>query len=300
MQDMKGQFILKNERSGFFIFLPTFCISLVILSALFLLFTLYTKATADVELVKKDIPADYQSTEEESMSALVLGCKQEADMPGFIMAFYYDAPSGIFTAVTIPPQTVITLDGRTDTIVGHYDYAGTQGSVDAVSEEFGTNLQKYFRIQQDGIANMANFLGGVNWEVASDTVVDGQQILAGRQLLDGRRIAAFLFDTETLGVVDGNLQSSLCRILFKSGFSKSLAQHYQEFSSKILENCETNMNQYDFLNREKGFESHLKNGNIQVNSFALTGEYNEEKTEFYPDSESITKIKTIFPQNRGK
>lgn len=258
------------------------------------MFTFYLKTTG-VEATKDDVPAvDHQPDESESLGVVLLGCREASDLPGLVLAIYYDAPGKKLTAVVFPPETVCMQNGKEDTIAGHYDYEGVRGGLHAVGALLETDIQRYIRIQRTGISNLTDFLGGVEWTLEEDTLADGEEMLAGQQLLDGRRFAAFLFDTSSSKTTDGDLQAAFLEKLLKNGLTEEMAPRLEKLTNALLYNSETNLNQYDFMRRREGMRTLLEKGELQIEVFCIAGSYNTEKTEFYPSPEGIEKVKSIF------
>ena len=75
----------------------------------------------------------------------------------------------------------------------------------------------------------------------------------------------------------------------------SLASRVEKMATAILSNCETNLNQYDFITRQEGIQSLLTDGKLQTEVFALDGEYDGDG-RFSPDERSLSQVKKIFPQ----
>ena len=277
------------------------CVSLVVLGAVFLLLTLYLKGfghTNPAEAVKNDVPAaPVEAVEEQSLAWVLLGCKAEGDEPACILAGYYDAVAGSLSAVVIPPAAVVTQAGRTDTFTGHYDYEGVRGVVHAAAALLDTDILRYFRVTSQDVSELTDLLGGVSYTLDGDVTADGQRFLAGDQLLDGRRLSAFLFDTSRLGVPDTVLQADLTGRLFFSGMSAELSPRMGKLTGLLLGECETNLSQYDFVRREEAFRGLLDTASLQTKVIPLEGSYNLDFSIFTPETASLDAAQALFPHS---
>lgn len=288
---------MKRQHQGFWVFITTLCLSLAALGVIFLGLTLWLKNTGNVakaNLVQSDIPA--APTEDESLSFVLLACPGAADPPALAVAFWYNAPAAALSAVTLPPETLVLQNGRCDTIAGHYEYEGVRGGVNAIRALLGDGLVRYFRTQSPGAANLTDFLGGVSVLLPEDEIRSGETFLAGEQLLDGRRMAAFLFDMGETGHTDAGLQAKLLGELLSGGFSPGAASRCKKLPDLLFYNCETNLSRYDLTSRAEGFAQAAEAGRLRTEVRALEGEYSPDGKRFFPAGDSLEAARALFPQ----
>lgn len=287
-----------RDGKGWGIFVSSLCLSIVALGSVFLVLTVSLKA-GEANAVKQDVPVVSSQTQEElreqNLAWVLIGCREAADQPGYLLAGYYDAVQGKLSAVVIPPQTISTQMHRTDTIIGHYEYEGVRGGMNGVKSLLETDILRYFRLTSSGVAALTDFLGGVEYSLESDVTMDGQTFLSGEQMLDGRRMAAFLFGTERLGVTDALLAADLTSRLLQSGLSENLSHRMYPLISLLLEQTETNLSQYDLIRRTERFQKLVETGTLQIEVRALEGGYNFDRSVFTPTAESLVVAKAMFP-----
>lgn len=291
-----------KDWKGWGVFLAALCLSLVALGAFFLFLT-WSVRNAGMSASRPEESETALEQEEreaqlkrQNLAWVLIGCREAADAPGLIVAGYYDAQQGSVRAVVVPAEAVATQAGRTDTIAGHYDYEGVRGAVNAAEALLSCEILRYFRITSGGIATVSDFLGGVEYTLTQDVVMDGQRFLAGEQLLDGRRIAAFLFATEEQGVPDTGLQAELIGNLLEEGIAGGLSGRMLQLTQLLLEDTETNLSQYDFVMRTERMEELLEAQALHTEVLALEGEYNEDQSIFTPYAASLEAAQAIFPE----
>lgn len=282
---------MARKNKGFGIFISTFCISFVILSALFLLFMLYTR-TAKVETVEPDVPKEHIVTAKENMTLLLLASDNITNPPELILLASYRAPQGQLSLLLLPPETVCQREGRTDTLEGWYDYEGVRGCLNSVNTLLNVDIQRYLRTDGNGLAALIDFLGGVEYEIPGDFTIGSEQFYAGRQLLDGRRLKTLLFFPDSYGAAEVARQRELTSLLAESRLNESFAGEYDRFTATLFDCCETNLSQFDFLERREGFTSHLRNHSLALSTLSLEGDYSANHTRFTPDSTSIRDIQS--------
>lgn len=267
----------------------------MILSCVFLVVFILSKSD-NANTDQESIPyiSEYHPSKDENLSILLLGCDQAESLPDLALLLYYDAPQGILYPIVLPTVTISTVNDRTDTLQGHYDYEGMRGGVNAMKSLFSIELDRFGRLQKAGIANMVDFLGGLPYHLPNDRVIGGDTILKGEQLLDGRRVASLLLSKNNNSLCNYKLQSELITKLIKNSFHDKLVERYEQFVSAFFYNTETNLNQYDFAKRQTGFLNRLKLDSVVTTELIVEGEYNHNFTEFYPDEESIKKVTALF------
>lgn len=287
---------MKKSKKGIWIFLLSLIITFTILGSIFMLFFLYKKTT-NVEIKQDDIAYDsnYKSKKSESMSMVIIACEKINLPPQFILLLNYDAPNSKIYITVLPPNAVSTVSIREDTIIGHYDYEGIRGGVNAVKSLLLLDVDRYARLDRTGVANLVDFLGGIEFDVKEEVVfVDAEgnkeEFFKGKQLLDGRRVSALLFNKKDNKNVDIDLQLEISTQLFNQKFNNKLSSKLSNFVSAFFYNAETNMNQYDFAIRQKGLEDKLKKDAFKIEALNIDGEYVNEGERFLPNTKSIETI----------
>lgn len=286
----------KSSSKGFFIFFISLLISLCVFGTMFILFSKYTQVEV-VDKNKTDIPyiSDYKPNKDEDLTILLIGCEQPTSDPSLVVLLDYKAPEGEFNIITLPTTLVCTTSfGREDTIIGHYNYEGIRGCVDAVSSLFSLSDCKYIRIQQNGISNMVDFFGGLPYTVTRYKKIDNQEFLPGEQLLDGRRFSSLLLEITPQGVTDNTTQASLLYDIFTKSFNQDLVDKYDNFIKAVFYNTETDINHLDFARSKTGFLNRLKLDSLVLEQFALKGDYSNNYTRFTPSATSFNAIAKIL------
>lgn len=257
---------------------------------------MYTQ-TEVVDKNKENIPyiSDYHPSRDEDLTILVLGCELPTSTPSLAILLDYNAPEGELNIISLPTSLVCTTSAdRVDTLVGHYNYEGIRGCVDAVSNLFSIKDCKYIRIQQNGISNMVDFFGGLPYTITTYKEIAEQQFFPGEQLLDGRRFSTLLLEITPMGITDNSTQANLVYDLLKRGLSLSLVDKYDSFIKAIFYNCETDLNQLDFAKTKTGFLNRLKLQTLILNKHSLKGDYHNNYSNFTPSPDSFNSISKLL------
>lgn len=307
---------MKITKKGVGVFLLSLTIAFVLIGGIFMLFYKYIQ-TVGVSDGKKDVPykADtknnqYIPKKEESMNLLLIGCEEIHLAPKMMMVITYNAVEGELMLTPLPPSAVATVGVREDTLSGHYDYEGIRGGVNAVKSLLVTDIDRYARLDKAGIADLIDFLGGIECELKAGVVCtyeDGStEVLSrGKQLLDGRRAAALMlcnsaqysstedeYEKNSLILRQGELSSRLLRQRMNSRLCGKLPDLIQAF----FYNAETNLNQYDFAIRQKGLDKLLDEHRLTIVLNSLKGEQVKDysSNNFVPDNQSIRELSRIL------
>lgn len=284
------------KQHGFLVFFISLLISLCVLGSLFIIFSRYTQVEV-VDKSKQDIPyiSDYKPNRDEDLSILLIGTKQLSLDPSLVVLLDYNAPEGEFNIITLPTSLICTTSsGREDTIIGHYNYEGIRGSVDAISNLFSLSNCKYLRIQQNGISNMVDFFGGLPYFNTSYKKIETMEFFPGEQLLDGHRFSTLLLEITEQGISDNSAQTDLLYDMFSKSFNIDLVDDYDNFVKSIFYNCETDLNHLDFARIKTGFLNRLKLDSLVIQNFAIKGNYNHNYTKFTPSDTSFNTISDIL------
>lgn len=94
--------------------------------------------------------------------------------------------------VSIPRDTMVTINGATQKINAAYAFGGAAGAVECVSEFAGVDISHVVEVRFNALEKVVDTLGGVTVNVPESFVtVDGLSFSAGEQTLDGERALAF-------------------------------------------------------------------------------------------------------------
>lgn len=288
----------KGRYNGFWLFLLSMIISFCILGCLFLGLLYYTRTNGVLE-PQEDIPyiSEYHPSKDENMTVLLMGCETPESPPELFVLFKYDAPRGRLRCITFPSALICkTSQGREDTLAGQYDYSGIGGAVDALGKLLDIEIDRYMRVQRLGLSNIVDFFGGVPYNLTTPREIGEETLLAGEQLLDGRRLSALCFAdaSEKAPLPDCGLQAELTSLLIKSGFSEFSPTKYSALSNSVFYNSETNITQYDFALRQEGFLNSIKKESLEIGEYSLKGLYSSDYSAFYPNMQSLKEVKEFL------
>lgn len=282
---------MAKSKKSVWVFLASSGISFVILGTIFAVF-FYLTDTTEIDKNQEDIPyiSQYTPSPKESINVLVIGCEQEHYPTSLALLFCYDAPTGIIYVTSLPIQSLSTVGIREDTLAGHYDYQGLQGSVIATENLLATKIDRYVRLDKQNISNLVDFLGGIDYEITEDFAIGEETFMKGKQLLDGRRVSTILFGKKENDVANTSMQEELVAKLIQQRFNQDLADKYAKFSSAFFYNAQTDLNQYDFALRQKGICSKMQLDSVVVKRLRIRGTYNLENTQFTPTRQSLEEV----------
>lgn len=252
----------KKDRKPVAVFFISFAVSFVILMCIFLIFFIVgTSKDREVSSNKEGVPyySDYQATAQENVSMLIIGCEQLESEPSLLLFASYDAVGGEISIQQLDPSQFVGYKDRVDTLKGHYSYQGITGCVNATEELLGVTVDKFIRITSVGIANMIDYLGGIQYELKEKINCKGISFSVGKQTFDGRRVAAILLDSSY-----SDIKQELLESYFTEHFNKNLAADFGKYVTAFFYNAETNFNQYDFAIRQKGFLSTLHKSTLGI------------------------------------
>lgn len=271
----------KDAHRGLKIFFITLTVSFVVMMCIFLLFFLFgsfgiSEPTAQTE---NNIPA-YTAKPEENLNLLLIGCERTELPPSTIMLIRYNAVESSITLIPLDPDTRVVINDQQTTLAAQYDYASIHGCVLAVKNLLSCDVDRYIRINAVGMANLVDYLGGIQYEFTDGITAKGLPFPAGRQLLDGRRVGAIMSDDAPLAV-----KGNLIKGYIDQHFTSSL--DYNKLTSALFYNIETNLNQYDLAFRQKGFFSAI-GGELEVTAIPL------EAASGIPDASTLELLTSLL------
>lgn len=146
------------------------------------------------ELVEELTPV---SSESDAFYTLILGSdareSDEGSRSDVIMLARIDPSAGTVTLVSIPRDTMVTINGETQKINAAYAFGGAAAAVRCVSEFAGVPISHYVRVHFEELEEVVDMLGGVWVDIPEDIAAGngGMSFSAGEQLLTGEQALAY-------------------------------------------------------------------------------------------------------------
>lgn len=133
---------------------------------------------------------------DESFYVLILGRDarpgEDASRSDVNMLARIDPATGTVTLVSIPRDTMVTINGSTQKINAANAFAGAAGAVRCVSQFAGVNISHFVSIDFDGLVEVVDMLGGIWIDVPEAFSTGGYSFQEGEQLLTGEQALVFV------------------------------------------------------------------------------------------------------------
>jgi polyisoprenyl-teichoic acid--peptidoglycan teichoic acid transferase len=178
-----------------------------------------------------------------TFNVLILGIDaraEESSRTDIIMVAHVDPKAKTVNMVSIPRDTRVYLPGIGNTKINHAHFvgnekggnnAGTQASIQAVSDLLGVPINYYFKTNFEGFVHFVDSIGGVGVDLPKEVKLDqplmGRSIItlpAGKQTLDGALTLDFVRERYSLPNGDFDRQSDQLMVL------KLIAEKVTQFS----------------------------------------------------------------------
>lgn len=178
------------------------------------------------------IEESYSSAEQSSFNVLLLGIDaraKESSRTDIMIVAHIDPTNHTVNLVSIPRDTRVHLPGVGYTKINHAHFlgqesggnkAGTEASIQAVSNLLGIPINYYFKMNFEGFIHFIDTIGGVEVdlpnEIRLEKPLQGRDIItlpAGKQTLDGHLTLDFVRERYSLSNGDFGRQSSQIMVL---------------------------------------------------------------------------------------
>jgi LCP family protein required for cell wall assembly len=167
-----------------------------------------------------------------TFNVLILGIDaraEESSRTDVIMVAHVDPIAKTVNIVSIPRDTRVSLPGIGNTKINHAHFvgyekggnnAGTEASIQAVSNLLGIPINYYFKTNFEGFTHFVDSIGGVGVDLPKEVKLDqplkGSGIItlpAGKQTLDGALTLDFVRERYSLSNGDFDRQSDQLMVL---------------------------------------------------------------------------------------
>lgn len=267
-----------------------FCATIVIFGGLIAVSMLLVNR----QMVETDLPQSeverqaYQPSESDSQNILLIGCPNRNESAELFVLLRFDALSNRCFVVAVPSETQATVNVKTMSVAGHYNYGSSQYAVKAVENIFLIRIHHFIRMDQSAVQKIVDFFGGMEFDMPYLVQGESHQIEEGNQLLDGVRVAEVVLQG------DPELNAQLVTKFIERNF---VARHWNKKDSLIniiFNDCDTDYTSVEFVNLTEPFKLFFERQQDKVETIVLDGEYYEDGMEFTPTEESIVQVRSVF------
>ncbi|MBC8610540.1 LCP family protein [Massilimaliae timonensis] len=282
----------KPSRSSYRIFWNTFFITLLCLGVVFALFYFITMRPAkEVTQNQVSVPVEgpsYTPAASDSQNILVIGCEEREKDAVFFLLLRFDAQDNCCYVVPLPPEAESTVNVKTMSLGEHYRYGGHEYALSGAENLFLIHIQKYIRMDQNSIASMVDFFGGMELDLSRGIDTKNYHFDAAKQQIDGSRAAELLL----LG--DTSLNSAVTCNFINQCLTEDLTDNRQDFYSILFNECDTGFTSLDLSNLAMPIKLFLNKTEDKAVPIEIDGEYTENGTRFLPSEAAIADIQEIF------
>lgn len=276
------------RKEQFKTFITTFLITAIVLGC-FISIPLFAISKNPTEQTPSTISSyEYAPIYEHEQNILIICCDWRGGSAELFALLKINPVKQKFNLAVLPLTTVSTVNIRTDTLLGHYDYGGSLMAVEAAQNACDIKINRYIRFSRDNLSQIIDSLGGVEFNVKEGT----DEISNGLQTLDTRRIFGLISSP-----TQPQKQSAIASDIFKKFINENLKSHLQNnldsFFKTLTEKSDTTITAFDFEYRKQALQYILKE-DAPCEAVIITGEWDEEEKYFTLSDESITDLKASF------
>ncbi len=248
---------MKQGWSGLMIFGASFVISLA--SMMIVVMLVVSFQVKDEVAAKQPHETDltmenYLPSQEENRNVLLIFC-DERDQDPFSFFYLQFLPAEATVRLTELPLDLQTeAGGRTDTLLGQYQYAGSKNAALAASALFSGAETSYIRFYREGMENLIGWLGGIPLELTEKIKIGGKAYGPGIVQLNGELFFTWLQEDP------GDAFS----LFLRNALTSKLLNEENILPVTFFQNTDTNIMRYDLSQLKKAFRYYLNHPSKRV------------------------------------
>lgn len=201
----------------------------------------------------------YIPDEQQSITVLAIGCRERGDPAAAFALIRLDAPGRKIYVSALPPETLATVNIKTDTLTGFYDYGGAQMAEEAVQNAYGVYINRYVRVSMSAFCTLFDLLGGVEFAPPYDAAFRVQENLsppsAGKQLLDGKRAYELFAAPGTDELDQVHLQTQILGAFIDQHLTSRAVKASESLFDAMINRVDTDVTRYDYSFRVEALEA---------------------------------------------
>lgn len=294
-----------SKQTGWRAFTSAFIISFVLLSLVAVTVVALIDTSQPVDHSQSDVPKEsYQPDREENMTLLLMFGADRTTPPTSYQLLCFTPETRKIEVVPLPPELESTVNIRTDTLYGHYEYGGVDMACQAVQNALKITVNRYLILDMDSFGAMVDQCGGLSYQVPKDInyfdeLFDGLQSLQrGLQMLDGEKLRILLRNPEEYQENMPQIRGEFLVTVINSCFDQSFVEKSEDLFTAAVNETTTNLNHFDYTKREEALRYIAESEEEKAELLLLDGtwETTRKGKRFTPSRESKEVIQNLLQE----
>ena len=290
---------MKRKKSKFGAFLVAFFFSLVGLAILVGTVFLVGGEPNKNENVNSlpNAVNTYKPAADEELNVLLIGCSSRGVQAKGYALLRFDSVRRSIAVCALPDTLESTVNLKTDTLAGLYDYGGPEMAMQAAGNAFGVHVNRYLRLDLDSFTQIIDWLGGLSYTV-ENPVTTGKgssavRVEAGEQLLNASRLYALVSNAKLRGTEQlMRIQTDLLASAIRQYLTPRMAEAPDAAYNLLLSLADTSITHYDYTYRKDALVYIASAPGGCAVPLYLRGERREGR--FIPSADVVEEVRTAF------
>lgn len=292
-----------SKQTGWRAFASAFILSLVLLSLVAVTVVALLDFSEPADTSQPNIPKEtYQPDKEENMTLLLMFGADRTKPPTTYQLLCFTPETRKIEVVPLPPELEATVNIRTDTLYGHYDYGGVDAACQAVQNALRITVNRYLVLDLESFAAMADYFGGLQYEVPEDInyfdpMFEGLQSLKkGFQLLDGMKLRILLRNPASYQEDMPEQRGTFLVEAINQCLDETIAENGEALFTAAVNETVTNLNHFDYTKREEALSYIAESDTEKAELLVLEGtwDFTRKGKRFTPSPESKGVVQTLL------
>ncbi|MCL2013794.1 MAG: LCP family protein [Oscillospiraceae bacterium] len=257
----------------------------------------------------------YLPENDEAITLLVAGRDTRVDTADKFYLMRYQKSE--ITVFPVHGKSFTEINGKAFNLSKFYDYGGAGMALLAVEKIFGIKIDRYIRTDIDSTARIADFLGGMIYDLEREIRYENNNsqiylhLNPGRQTLDGLRFAAVMRSGENNFLCRNkdihrcapnspcyddinllNWRASLLSEFLGQAISRDISRELDGLFDLLL-SVDGNLSEYDLVRRKNGLETLIAEGSLTIKTIEVTGDFAANGTFRY-SSQTLVDVSNSF------
>ncbi len=215
-----------------------------------------------------------------------------------IMLFRFQFDTEKITALSIPRDTRVYVNGALDKINHAYAYGGIQLTMESLRSFLGMDIDHYMVIDYETVKAMIDAGGGVRYTIPEDLNIQPEEDFeSGDHVLDGQSSLAYLRHRSSY--LEGDIgrvraQQAFLKEAMKQILSPGNFLRYPFILHAFIQNAVTNIRALGYLSQILTI-GRMDFGNIDWHILPGYGDYVDGISYYIPDSDAVLDlVNTLF------
>ncbi len=298
----KGGCGMKNgnfERTKYFVVAFGSSFLVLLMMALMMVANVQSKQPASSSAPESSADDYYLPRAEDNLNLVLIGSDAKENPARYFFLVRLDAEDGRLPVAALPPQTVVTYNGKQNTLSELYRLDGAMAVKQALSALFDIPVDRYVTFNGESLVHAVDSIGYIEYELPapleyrseglSISLAEGPQMVDGKKFYDILRYPGYANELARCAAA-----SDLLAAYINGRLETALSPQADALFQSVVNLVDSDLSFGDYDSRREALSFLAKLGGEHANAALVRGAFNTAGDSFTPSQSTLELILRLY------